>query len=1263
MAGPIKIAILANGSQAKREIGQVETTLGKIGGAGKKAALLGFGALTYGAVAFAKSSVDIERQFSTSMRLIQASTKAPAGEMKQLNDLAVKLGADTSFSANDAADAMLELAKAGLDTKTIMGGGVAGTLTLAAAGGTDLASAATIASNAMNTFNLRGKDMDSVAAALAGGANASTASVESLGQALQQVGPGATNAGLSLQETIAALSVFDQAGIKGSDAGTSLKTMLTRLVPSTEAASTAMDDLGLKFTNSDGSFKSLAQISQQLKTKMSGLSAEQRTLALNTIFGSDASRAATVLMKEGSAGIRDFIKATKDQNAAQEMAQARMSGTEGALEKLSGAIETAQLRIGQELAPVVIAGADAFSDKLVPAIETGIDAAKDIANALAPAASEIAEALGHLGGEADGVGNTFENVFIPALKTASEIVGGLVDFVDNLPGPVKEIGVQAGFAALILPRFTGAVAAGTTAIQNQITYLRVLKLEMTDTATRSTAVTGAMSRMAGAAKTAAGIGGLLALTHAMTDASTETTGFEGALDNLLAGGLLGLSVGGPAGAAVGVVGGLATSFKDLQRGFSKLLGVDDEFNDLYREAGKAKENMDAWKASVESLVSTFDRLSGAITGATRVEALRQFRATEGYDKIENALNSIGVTDRTISQGLTGDAGAMRIIMKQAKGSELALAKLGVPLHTVEDAFGDIGLKVKAAGKQTREAIRVTEDLGFLYKILPKKVATKIDQRGIIPATRDIAKLTRQYNLTPKQIRTIIRETDAETTMKKVRKLIAQLKAADNTKVSLKGFTTGIKVGAATSAATAKSQTKAIIKNLEDVQKAKPNLTSYVGGVKSGVSNAKGAAGGSVAVGVALKQGLLNGAYGVSGALSAILAGAVRSAIAAAKREAQSHSPSRKTMELGRNLGEGLNIGLASTNTASRKGGKDAITKILNGMQDGASGARSAINDINALIRKQIDLKDSKKEKAAEKRAIKSLGKQYDLLIKNGKAQDALNKKLEKAQAKLQEIQQWADQVKQTFIDTGNITSLGVLEDGTVSSTAMLDQLRGEVNDAKEFAAIIRELTDDTGVKLNATSLQQLLDAGPEAGLATAEALRDGGDAALKEINSLTAELAAAGSGLAYDMSKQFFDIGLKAAEGIVKGLRDDQGKLDKVAEQLAKKLAAAVRKALKINSPSKVFTDIGGYVVDGLAIGLDDTRASRAGTVLAGSLVKGFGTPYLDAYASTSASSDGSEIKIHLTADVITAIQQGKAAQATITAGRRAGVRQLAVTS
>jgi TP901 family phage tail tape measure protein len=314
-----------------------------------------------GVVALGASVVNLEKQFSQTMNITAAVTKAPASKMRELQALALQLGKDTSFSANEAATAMLELAKGGLTAATIKGGALAGTLQLASAGGTDLATAASIAANALNTFGLKGKDMATVSAALAGGANASTASVESLGMALGQVGPGAHNAGLSLNETVAALAAFDSAGIKGSDAGTSLKTMLTRLVPSTDRARAAMRELGIDFTNSDGSMKSIAQVAEILKNKMGGLSQEQRTLAMNTIFGSDATRAATVLMNEGAKGLGKYIKATKDQGAASRAAEARMKGTSGALERLSGSWETLQLKIGLAVAPAVSMVADRFA--------------------------------------------------------------------------------------------------------------------------------------------------------------------------------------------------------------------------------------------------------------------------------------------------------------------------------------------------------------------------------------------------------------------------------------------------------------------------------------------------------------------------------------------------------------------------------------------------------------------------------------------------------------------------------------------------------------------------------------------------------------------------------------------------------------------------------------------------------------------------------------------------------------------------------------
>lgn len=405
----------------------------------------GFAAVKVGGLA--KEAVNLEATFSQTMNTMAAVAKVPADQIKTLSDLAIKMGADTTFSASEAAGAMLELAKGGLSAATIQSGALEGTLTLAAAGGTDLATASTIASNALNTFGLQGKDMASVAAALAGGANASSASVESLGEALSQVGPGATTAGLTLQDTVGVLSSFDAAGIKGSDAGTSLKTMLTRLVPSTDAAKSAMEQLGLKFTDANGKFVPITNVAQQLKDKLSGLSDEQKTAALSTIFGSDATRAATVLMKEGATGLGKYIAATKDQGAAQDVATARMKGTAGAMESFKGSVETAKLQLGLFLAPAIQGGLRALTKMLngiAPAakrlgptfatLKTGIQAFGQAFKGEGVTSDGFVGVMEHLGVSARAVFGFFKTEILPRLKefggyiktTVIPIVGQLI---------------------------------------------------------------------------------------------------------------------------------------------------------------------------------------------------------------------------------------------------------------------------------------------------------------------------------------------------------------------------------------------------------------------------------------------------------------------------------------------------------------------------------------------------------------------------------------------------------------------------------------------------------------------------------------------------------------------------------------------------------------------------------------------------------------------------------------------------------------------
>lgn len=325
-----------------------------------------------------KESVNLEATFSQTMNTMAAVAKVPQVQIKELSQLALKMGADTTFSANDAANAMLELAKGGLTAAQIKAGALSATLTLAAAGGVSLADASTVMVQALTTFNLNAKDSASVAAALAGGANASTASIESLSLALSQVGPGAKTAGLSLNDTVGVLAAFANNGIQGSDAGTSLKTMLANLIPTTAKARETMATLGLSFVDANGAIKPITDIAQQLKDRLGTLSQAQQISTLQTLFGSDATRAATILMKEGAKGIGGFIKATKDQNAAQETANARMAGTAGALETFKGSVETAKLQLGQFLAPVVIGGLKVLTGLI---------------NGLAPAAQKLGPAF------------------------------------------------------------------------------------------------------------------------------------------------------------------------------------------------------------------------------------------------------------------------------------------------------------------------------------------------------------------------------------------------------------------------------------------------------------------------------------------------------------------------------------------------------------------------------------------------------------------------------------------------------------------------------------------------------------------------------------------------------------------------------------------------------------------------------------------------------------------------------------------------------
>ena len=316
-----------------------------------------------------KSFSDFDKEMSN----VRAVSGATAGEMGKLRTAALQAGADTKYSASEAAKAESELAKVGISTADILGGALTGSLNLAAAGGLDLAEAATISGQAMKIFGLAGSDVGHIADVLASGANKSAADVSTLGQALQQGGLVAAQTGLTLEDTVGTLSAFADNALNGSDAGTSLKTMLQRLNPQSDEAAALMKDLGLSAYDAQGKFVGITAYAGQLQAGLKNLSAEQRNSTLATIFGSDAVRAANILYKEGAAGIGSYIQGVNDQGAAARVAAIQMDNLAGDVEQLKGSIETGLIQAGsgannmlRDLVQFATAAANAFGDLPAP---------------------------------------------------------------------------------------------------------------------------------------------------------------------------------------------------------------------------------------------------------------------------------------------------------------------------------------------------------------------------------------------------------------------------------------------------------------------------------------------------------------------------------------------------------------------------------------------------------------------------------------------------------------------------------------------------------------------------------------------------------------------------------------------------------------------------------------------------------------------------------------------------------------------------------
>lgn len=368
------------GSELSASMSGIASSMGPVGSAlsaiGPAGIVAGAGIAVVGSAL--SSSVTTAAGFQQQMAGVAAIMGSSGAELQAMSNAAREAGASTQFSASQAAEALSYMAGAGWDSQQATAG-LKDTLTMAAAGGMDLASAGDMMTNTISQFNLEATDSGRVANVLAAGAAETNTNISQLGGGLKVVGATANAFGLSLESTTAALGSLSNAGIKGAEGGTALRGILAGLASQSGPAAEALAELGVSAEQINPATVGVAEAMSLLNEK--GMTATQ---ALQ-IFGRENVSAATYLAAHASS-LGELETAITDTQKATEMAATMTDTYEGAMGELSSAVEEAEIALGSVLLPAVTEGIKLFTYGVTAVTDFGkaiydtFDSARDAVN-------------------------------------------------------------------------------------------------------------------------------------------------------------------------------------------------------------------------------------------------------------------------------------------------------------------------------------------------------------------------------------------------------------------------------------------------------------------------------------------------------------------------------------------------------------------------------------------------------------------------------------------------------------------------------------------------------------------------------------------------------------------------------------------------------------------------------------------------------------------------------------------------------------------
>ena len=504
-----------------------------------------------GAVAAGTAAINAGRSFEAGMSEVKAISGASRKDLEALTNKAKEMGATTKFSATQASGGLKYMAMAGWNSQQMIAG-LPGVMNLAAASGENLGTVSDIVTDALTAMGLKASDSAHFADVLATAASSSNTNVAMMGETFKYAAPVAGALGYNIEDLAQAIGLMGNAGIKSSQAGTSLRSILTRLAKPPKDCANAMEDYGISIKNSDGSMKSLMEVMENMRDSLQGLPKDEQSAAAAALGGQEAMSGLLAIVNASESDFNKLSKAIDNASgAAQDQADIMNDNLQGALYELGSAAESAGIEL---------------YDNIKEPAKKGVRAA-------ATEIRSLSTTIKH-----DGIKAIVPEETITTVKNlgdAAKSVGG---------GGLKALGAAAQFAGeniqVVLP-----LAAGLLTVVKGYTVIKNI----------TTAFTATQAAMAGASTGMTLLGTAVKLFTGETIAATTATGLLNAGIAAL-GGPLGIAILAGGALTAGLVAYSLTQKKStteadkFAQSCKKLKKEQDEVADSIRSMKKENEN-------------------------------------------------------------------------------------------------------------------------------------------------------------------------------------------------------------------------------------------------------------------------------------------------------------------------------------------------------------------------------------------------------------------------------------------------------------------------------------------------------------------------------------------------------------------------------------------------------------------------------------------------------------------------------------------------